>query len=78
MDDGKIFVARCYGKSELAEMYFPALGKDAAVQKLKRWIRKCSPLMQEMEAEGHGRLPFYKYFTPREVRLIAKHLGEPF
>lgn len=69
------FIIRCYDKYELARLYFPDLSDDAAVDKLRRWIRKCRPLMEEMEA-GDFRLKM-KMFTGREVRLITRHLGEP-
>lgn len=69
------FVIRCYDKSELAMLYFPSLGEHAAVDKLRRWIRKCKPLMEEMETTDFR--PKMKMYTGREVRLIARHLGEP-
>lgn len=69
------FVIRCYEKSELALLYFPGLGENAAVDKLRRWIRRCGPLMVEMES-GEYR-PKMKMYTGREVRLIVRHLGEP-
>lgn len=69
------FVIRCYEKSELAQLYFPGMEENAAVDKLRRWIRRCGPLMEEMES-GEYR-PKMKMYTGREVRLIARHLGEP-
>lgn len=69
------FVIRCYDKSELAQLYFPTLSENAAVDKLRRWIRKCRPLMEEIETTDFR--PKMKMYTGREVRLIALHLGEP-
>ncbi|WP_333698475.1 DUF4248 domain-containing protein [Bacteroides congonensis] len=69
------FVIRCYEKSELAHLYFPTLNGNAAVDKLRRWIRKCRPLMEEIETTDFR--PKMKMYTGREVRLITRHLGEP-
>lgn len=69
------FVIRCYDKSELAQLYFPTLSENAAVDKLRRWIRKCRPLMEEIAITDFR--PKMKMYTGREVRLIARYLGEP-
>lgn len=69
------FVIRCYKKNELARLYFPTLTENAAVDKLRRWIRKCRPLMEEIETTDFR--PKMKMYTGREVRLIVRHLGEP-
>ncbi|WP_288360235.1 DUF4248 domain-containing protein [uncultured Bacteroides sp.] len=69
------FAIRCYDKNELAHLYFPTLTENAAVDKLRRWIRKCRPLMEEIESADFR--PKMKMYTGREVRLIVRHLGEP-
>lgn len=69
------FVIRCYDKCELAQLYFPSLSGNAAVDKLRRWIRKCRPLMEEISAVDFR--PKMKMYTGREVKLITQHLGEP-
>lgn len=69
------FEIRCYDKSELARFYFPTLSETAAVDKLRRWIRKCRPLMEEIEDADFR--PKMKMFTGREVRLITRYLGDP-
>lgn len=69
------FVIRCYDKCELARLYFPTLTEDAAVDKLRRWMRNCHSLMEEIEAADFH--PKMKMYTGREVRLIVRHLGEP-
>lgn len=74
MEEAK-FVIRCYDKRELALLYFPTLEVDVAVDKLRRWIRKCHPLMEEIETSDFR--PKMKMYTGREVRLIARHLGDP-
>ncbi len=71
----EMFVVKCYEKCELAALYFPDLCEQAAVDKLRRWIRKCGPLMEEIRAAGFH--PKMKAFTVREVRLITYYLGKP-
>lgn len=74
MEDIK-FSVRCYDKVELAKMYFPKLSNPVSVAKLRRWMRNCIPLMEELTAgDFHPKL---KMFSAREVRLIVRFLGEP-
>lgn len=69
------FVVKCYNKQELAQMYFPDLSIRASVNKLRRWMRRCQPLMDEILAMDFH--PKTKAFSVREVRLIAYYLGKP-
>ncbi len=69
------FVVKCYNKQELAQLYFPDLSGRAAVDKLRRWVRRCHPLMEEILATDFH--PKTKAFSVREVRLIVRYLGEP-
>lgn len=56
-------------------MYFPNLSNPVSVAKLRRWMRNCIPLMEELTAvDFHPKL---KMFSAREVRLIIHFLGEP-
>lgn len=69
------FKVRCYEKGELASLYFPNLDKRRAGQKLRRWMYRCAPLMDEL-----GQISYYpacRCFSAREVRLIIYYLGEP-
>lgn len=69
------FSVRCYNKVELARMYFPNLSNSVAVAKLRRWMRNCTPLMEELvNGDFHPKL---KMYSAREVRLITHFLGEP-
>lgn len=77
-EENRPFVARCYTKKELAGMYFPELCNASGVQKLKRWMYKCTQLHDELEQAGYGFDANVHNFTPREVRLIVRYLGEPF
>lgn len=78
MVENDIFTVRCYGKSELAELYFPALSKKMAIKKLKRWIDRCTPLTEALQEGRYAGEPVRRDFTPKEVKLIVSHLGEPF
>ena len=75
MEEVKFYV-RCYEKVELAKMYFPKLSNAVSVAKLRRWIRGCAPLMEEL-ATGGDFHPKLKMFSAREVRLIVHYIGEP-
>lgn len=72
MDD---FIIRAYTKKELALMYFPDSSPRTAVNHLMAWIRRCSRLWDELSKMGYNRNS--KAFTPRQVRAIVEHLGEP-
>ena len=61
---------RIYGRSELAQCYFPKLKPMTAWEKLKSWLQ-LSPQLSHL-AELTRRT-----FTPAEVRLIFSELGEP-
>ena len=74
MEEVKFYV-RCYDKIELARMYFPNLSNPVSVAKLRRWMRNCMPLMEELMAGDFH--PKMKMFSAREVRLIVRYLGEP-
>ena len=55
--------------------YFPDLTIRASVNKLRRWMRRCKPLMNEiLSTDFH---PKTKAFSVREVRLITYYLGKP-
>ena len=70
------FEIRTYGKSELAMLYFPnAETTTGALSNLSFWIRKNKKLVKALRSCG---MPLKsKFYTPREVSLIVKHLGAP-
>ncbi len=73
MDD---FAIRSYTKKELALCYFPTSeNPHSAVNHLMSWINRCIPLREALEAQGYKKSA--KWFSPREVRMIIDHLGEP-
>lgn len=69
------FEIKPYTKKELALMYFPDSMPKQAVKHLMVWIRRCTPLCEVLLASGYRKLS--KTFTPRQVKAIAEHLGEP-
>ena len=72
----KVFVIRAYTKKELALCYFPmAENPHSAVNRLMAWINRCEPLSMALSAQGYKKMA--RWFSPKEVRLIVEHLGEP-
>ena len=74
-DDEREYPIRVYSKEELAMLYNPDKCIDSALQCLYRWIRMNKMLVAELEKVG-----YYKWrrsFTPLEVKLIFRYLGEP-
>ena len=72
MDD---FIIRTYTKKELALMYFPDSMPSTAVNHLMAWIHRCTPLWQQLQQMGY--YTSSKVLTPRQVKAIVEHLGEP-
>ena len=56
-------------------MYFPDSIPTTAVKHLMGWIKRCTPLMDELQAMGYH--TSNKTFTPRQVKAIVEQLGEP-
>ncbi len=71
----KEFRIKTYTKKELALMYFPESLPQQAVKHLMSWVKKCKPLWLLLQESGYR--PSSKSFTPRQVKDIAEHLGEP-
>ena len=69
------FSIRSYTKKELSLMYFPDSIPNTAVKHLMGWIKRCPPLMGELQAMGYH--TSNKTFTPRQVKAIVEQLGEP-
>lgn len=71
------FVVKCYNKQDLAQMYFPDITVRASVNKLRRWMRRCQPLMDDQmkkeldemcEAMGMNISTFYMIYTKKALR----------
>ena len=74
--DAGPFRPRACAKSELALLYFPlASSPHVAVNHLTAWMRRCKPLLAELEAAGYAKTQ--KMLTPRQVEAIVRYLGEP-
>ena len=61
---------KSYGRTELAQIYFPNYVDRAAWRKMRGWFSinpRLSPLLQQSR----------RTFTPAEVKLIFSELGEP-
>ena len=66
------FVVKCYNKQDLAQMYFPDITVRASVNKLRRWMRRCQPLMDEiLSTDFH---PKTKAFSVREVIWVSREI----
>lgn len=70
-----IFKTKSYGFAELACHYLPALNKKSASNQLRNWINKNEKL--KLALSDAGVLNRQKIFTPKQVRIILDHLGEP-
>lgn len=72
--DEKHFKSRAYGLKELAMLYFPNIAPQSASNQLRRWMRR-QPLMGRLAAAGYRK--GQKILTPKQVALIADHVGDP-
>ena len=61
---------RSFGRTELAQRYFPGLTPDGAWHKLRAWLHLNPRLSHFYELRR-------RTFTPAEVQLIYTELGEP-
>ena len=60
---------------ELAAMYFANCSPKSATMHLKRWIDRNDSLKNELAETGYKE--GQRVFTPRQVELVFRHLGEP-
>lgn len=73
----KIMTKTAIKFSSLAESYYPGCSnKKNAVRCLSRSIKRHVPLLAELEKTGYK--PYnHRVLSPRQLRIIAKHLGPP-
>lgn len=64
-------------KNELAVQYFPDMDADSARRQLRKYLKEYQSLRQELILNGYSFAKRCPYFTPKEVEIIKKHLGEP-
>lgn len=66
----------CPCVKDVAEAYFPQYAYSrTTVAALRRKIATTSALMEEMLREEYN--PQEKHFTPKQMIVLAKHLGKP-
>ena len=63
------FTIRAYGRTELAQFYFPGLNPQTAYRKLQEWMR------ERLQAAGCH--PRSRIYMPVHVRMIVEAIGEP-
>ena len=69
------FDIRAYGRTELAQRYFPTLSPQVAYRKLQSWIDYYPNLRQRLTAAGYN--PRGRMFMPVHVQMIVEAIGEP-
>ena len=69
------FIIRAYGRTELAQCYFPSLSPQAAYRKLQSWIDYYPHLRERLNASNVN--PRSRMYMPVQVRLIVEAIGEP-
>ena len=63
------------GKAQLALAYAPEISVKGALKRFHEWLHSSSTLLAELVANGYR--DRQKYFTPLQVQIIYRHLGEP-
>ena len=71
----KPFEVRTYGRTELAQLYYPTYTSTSAWRALRHELELCKPLARELRAQGY--VTTQRHFTPRQVRTITQYLGTP-
>lgn len=69
------FRPKAYTKAELAMMYNPTQCITVALKTLARWIQSNPALVEELNAVSYNK--YRRSFTPKEVAIIVRYLGEP-
>jgi hypothetical protein len=69
------FKVRAYGYGELAQLYFPNIGKKSASWQLTIWINENQALRQSLI--DSGRTAGQKLLNPTQVAMIVGEFGEP-
>ncbi|KAA6345986.1 hypothetical protein EZS27_005566 [termite gut metagenome] len=69
------FRIRCYGKGELALMYFPEKSPKTAGRAFKKIVDGHPELTEKLAKTGLK--PLSKTYTPAQVKHIIEALGEP-
>jgi hypothetical protein len=70
MKQDEPFRIKAYYKADLAMLYGPKLSKDAAMKRLRNWLRVNPRLRPLLKVKGQT-------YTPKQVATIVEELGEP-
>ncbi len=70
------FTVRTYGRTELAQLYYPNVCADTAWRKLKQLIAEQPALADALRRAGYTAKR--RTFTPHQVELITQSLGSPY
>ena len=65
-----MFKIKCYGRTELAQLYSPNILPQSAYRKLQSWL-KLNPRLCDLTRKQE------RTYTPAQVARIVKELGEP-
>ncbi len=74
-DDPALFRIKAYGLQELGQMYFPDSAPRSASSQLKKWINHNGKLLSELTEVGYYN--GQRILTPKQVRIVVKHLDPP-
>ena len=66
----EVFKIKCYGRTELAQLYCPDVQPRSAYRRLKAWMALNPRLRPLLRQKGRS-------FTPAQVQRIISVLGEP-
>ncbi len=66
---------RVWGHMELALRYFPGILPKSASSQLTQWIKRDEELLTDLLKAGYRK--GQRMYTPRQVDILADHLGEP-
>lgn len=69
------FRYRAYGKSELAQLYYPFLSSSHARRLFNRELQACRQLSATLRRQAWH--PHCRVFSPRQVQTVVRFLGEP-
>lgn len=69
------FRIRTYTKAELAHLYNPYMTIPCALRILAKWIAGNKSLVNQLSTLEYKHRS--RIYTPKQVKAIAEHLGEP-
>ena len=75
--EAESFPIRAYGRTELAQCYFPTLNPQAAYRKLQSWIDYSPNLRARARLNAVNGNPRSRIYMPVQVRMIVEAIGEP-